>query len=127
MPELFVITGPNGAGKSVLSTSLLPDHVDLEVFDGDKTFYQFVDQFYRAFKVSKYAKEKAGEELARTFDKLVEEAISAGADFAYEGHFSEATSWRIIERFRNVGYKIHFKRTHSKYFQENRRLQLILL
>ncbi|WP_439556238.1 zeta toxin family protein [Dyadobacter sp.] len=108
MPELFVITGPNGAGKSVLSTSLLPDYADLEVFDGDKTFYKFLDQFYKEFKVSKYAREKAGEELIRTFERLVEEAIAASTDLAYEGHFSEATSWRVIQRFRSVGYRIHF-------------------
>ncbi|MCE7063256.1 zeta toxin family protein [Dyadobacter sp. CY343] len=108
MPELFVITGPNGAGKSVLSKSLLPETVNLPVFDGDKMFYQLLDGFYQELKVSKYAREKAGEALQVTFERLIRDSILVGSDFAYEGHFSEQTSWLTIERFKSAGYRINF-------------------
>ncbi|KAA0992375.1 zeta toxin family protein [Dyadobacter aurulentus] len=108
MPELFVITGPNGAGKSVLGSELLPIAINLTVFDGDKTFYQLFDRFYQENKVSKYARERAGEALQVTFDRLVEDAILLENSFAYEGHFSAESSWQVIERFKSVGYKINF-------------------
>jgi predicted ABC-type ATPase len=38
---------------------------------------------------------------------LVDNAISASADFAYEGHFTNEATWDIPRKFKGCGYRIH--------------------
>jgi predicted ABC-type ATPase len=39
---------------------------------------------------------------------LVEEAIGNKKDFAYEGHFTEDSSWNVPKLFKEQDYEIHF-------------------
>jgi predicted ABC-type ATPase len=108
MPNLFVITGANGAGKSTLSKRLLPaSFASIDVFDGDKFFVeQLASLFPSQIKSPKYARDAAFQATVSQFENLVDQAISNQNDFAYEGHFSSASPWQMLERFRNANYRI---------------------
>ena len=95
MPELHVITGSNGAGKSSVGSEYLPSHIKnvYTVFDGDKLTLDKTKELY-ATKL-------------HHFNEQVKKAISKVDHFAYEGHFREASAWKIIDRFKKNGYSVH--------------------
>ena len=110
MPELYIITGSNGAGKSSLGANYLPDHIvdTCEVFDGDKLFMDKQRELWRdGIRAHKEMRRIAYEFVSSTFDALVDEAVHARADFAYEGHFTNESTWDIPRRFKSEGYAIH--------------------
>lgn len=109
MPELFIITGSNGAGKSSVGPIYLPEHIRQigPVFDGDKLFVEKRNQLWRDIKSPKECSRLAYEFVSDTFDQLVEQAISRKANFAYEGHFTNESTWEIPRRFKSEGYTIH--------------------
>jgi predicted ABC-type ATPase len=100
MPNLFIITGANGAGKSTLSKNLLPPaFTQLSVFDGDKFFVETLKTLFPSqIKSPKYARDAAFQATVEQFEGLVENTIKNQHDFAYEGHFSSPTPWKIIEK-----------------------------
>ncbi len=111
MPSLYIITGSNGAGKSTAGAGyLLPEDLrnSYPVFDGDKLFEQKRKELYSTVApVPKEARKLAGEWLIDHFESLVKKALDNNDHFAYEGHFREESSWNLIRRFKDHGYKIH--------------------
>jgi predicted ABC-type ATPase len=52
-------------------------------------------------------KEIANDFVIETFNHLVDEAIALKKHFAYEGHFTEDSTWNIPRLFKNQGYAVH--------------------
>jgi predicted ABC-type ATPase len=107
MPALYIITGSNGAGKSSIGPDYVPYHLSASIFDGDKLFMQKRSEFWiNGIKSHKECKKLAAEVVQETFDRLVEAALAANRDFAYEGHFTNDATWSIPRRFKDAGYGI---------------------
>ncbi|HEX9513242.1 MAG TPA: zeta toxin family protein [Puia sp.] len=109
MPELYIITGSNGAGKSSIGPDYLPTHIRQQgpIFDGDKLFVEKRKELWRTIKSHKECSKLAYAFVTETFDHLVETALAANQDFAYEGHFTNEATWDIPRQFRAAGYAIH--------------------
>lgn len=108
MPALHIITGSNGAGKSSVGPDYVPKHLSASIFDGDKLFMQKRSEFWiSGIRSHKECKKLAAEVVQDTFDNLVDAALAAKADFAYEGHFTNDATWGIPQRFKDAGYSIH--------------------
>lgn len=110
MPELHVITGSNGAGKSSVGPEYLPTYIRkvCTIFDGDKLALHKTKELFATGRYShKEAKGLANEWIDLHFNEQVENAIQKSAHFAYEGHFREASTWKVIERFKDNGYSVH--------------------
>jgi len=109
MPYLFIITGSNGAGKSSIGPKYLPQNIREQgpVFDGDKLFVEKRKELWRTIKSHKECAKLAYAFVTDTFDQLVESALAANQDFAYEGHFTNEATWDIPRRFQSAGYDIH--------------------
>lgn len=109
MPDLFIITGSNGAGKSSIGPKYLPLGIRGRgpVFDGDKLFVEKRKELWKTVKSHKECAKVAYAFVSETFDQLVEAALTADQDFAYEGHFTNEATWDIPRRFRAAGYSIH--------------------
>jgi predicted ABC-type ATPase len=45
--------------------------------------------------------------VIETFNHLVDDAIRSKKHFAYEGHFTEDSSWNIPRLLKNKGYAVH--------------------
>jgi predicted ABC-type ATPase len=95
-PEFTVIAGPNGAGKS----RLCPLYVSTKSFDGDKLMLdlrrehpEWPDRWISGIVASLLEKHKC-------------EALEQQKDFAFETNFSSNMVLRMIEEFRNAGFKI---------------------
>lgn len=58
-------------------------------------------------RVAKKIKEIANDFVIDTFNHLVEKAIDLKKHFAYEGHFTEDSSWNVPRLFKNEGYALH--------------------
>ena len=110
MPELYIITGSNGAGKSSVGFNYLPEHIQKHypIFDGDKLFVQKQKELWDSgIKAHKEARKLAFQFVTDTFDRLVEEALSANDNFVYEGHFTNDATWDIPKQFKFQGYCIN--------------------
>lgn len=110
MPDLYIISGSNGAGKSTIGQDYVPANVlaDSPIFDGDKLYMQkHLELWKSGMRVDKKIKEIANDFVTETFDRLVDEAIGSHKHFAYEGHFTEDSSWNVPQLFKNQGYAIH--------------------
>jgi predicted ABC-type ATPase len=108
MPNLYIIAGHNGAGKSTFGRKLLPtDAQNLTIFDGDIVYSQKLKEASKTIKVYKYAVQQADEDTIEEFVRLSNEAKETQSDFAYEGHFSNESSWETITSFRERGYTIN--------------------
>lgn len=108
MPELFIITGSNRAGKSTIGPDYLPAYIKMRgVFDGDKLFVEKRKELWRTIKSQKECRNLAYEFVVQTFDNLVEIALAKNVDFAYEGHFSNESTWDIPRRFLAARYTTH--------------------
>ena len=108
MPNLYIIAGHNGAGKSTFGRKLLPNQAqNLFIFDGDVIYLQKLKKASLTISVHKYAVQQADEDTVEEFSQLSKEAINTQADFAYEGHFSNESSWGTIQLFTEKGYIIN--------------------
>ena len=108
MPNLYIIAGHNGAGKSTFGRKLLPNQAqNLSIFDGDVVYSQKLKEASLTIRVHKYAVQQADEETVEEFARLSNEAIETQSDFAYEGHFSNESSWGTILHFKEKGYTIN--------------------
>jgi predicted ABC-type ATPase len=108
MPNLYIITGHNGAGKSTSGRKLLPNQAqNLLIFDGDIVYSQKLKEASLTIPVHKYAVQQADEDTVEAFSQLSTEAMDSQSDFAYEGHFSNESSWKTITTFRERGYTIN--------------------
>jgi predicted ABC-type ATPase len=109
MPVLYIITGSNGAGKSSIGPDYIPILLRKSIFDGDKLFMQKRRDFFtiNGIKSHKECKKLAAEFVENTFDNLVEFSLKHNADFVYEGHFTNDSTWDIPQKFKDAGYKIH--------------------
>lgn len=110
MPDLYIISGSNGAGKSTIGQDYVPTHVlkDSSIFDGDKLYmHKHLELWKSGMRVDKKIKEIANDFVMETFNQLVDEAIGSRKHFAYEGHFTEESSWNVPRLFKNEGYAIH--------------------
>jgi predicted ABC-type ATPase len=110
LPELHIITGSNGAGKSTIGSEYLPPHIrdKCTVFDGDKLALQKQRELYATKRHSfKEAKAIANAWIEEYFNEQVDRAIEQSDYFAYEGHFREGSSWKVIDRFKRSGYSVH--------------------
>ncbi len=111
MPELYIITGSNGAGKSTVGIDYLPAQVrnNYQIFDGDKLFLSKRRELYpQHAPTHKEARKLANEWVINQFEFLVNDALSRKDIFAYEGHFSNDSTWDIPKRFKENGYTITF-------------------
>lgn len=110
MPHLHIITGSNGAGKSAVGSSYLPEHIQktCEIFDGDKLFLKRKKELWASgSKTPKENKKIAYQEVAATFEALVESSLNQMKDFVYEGHFTNEATWDIPRKFKKSGFLIH--------------------
>jgi len=111
LPELHVITGSNGAGKSSVGSEYLPIHIKqaCKIFDGDKLALNKTNELF-ATKLHSYKESKsiANEWIGDYFQRQIKNAIQKNAHFAYEGHFREEYAWKVIDKFKENGYSIHF-------------------
>jgi predicted ABC-type ATPase len=110
MPELYIITGSNGAGKSSIGFNFLPEYIqkNYPIFDGDKLFVKKQRELWNSgVKSHKEAKKLAYQFVTDTFDRLVEEALSAKENLVYEGHFTNDATWDIPKQFKAQGYYIN--------------------
>jgi predicted ABC-type ATPase len=110
MPELYIITGSNGAGKSTVGPDYLPPYIQQQanIFDGDKLFMQKRSELWNSgIKSHKECKKLAFEFVEKTFNDLVDAALTATISFSYEGHFTNEATWDIPRRFKAEGYEIH--------------------
>jgi len=110
MPDLYIISGSNGAGKSTIGQDYVPANVleDSSIFDGDKLYMQkHLELWKSGMRIDKKIKEIANDFVIETFNRLVDEAIGSRKHFAYEGHFTEDSSWNVPRLFKNEGYSIH--------------------
>jgi predicted ABC-type ATPase len=110
MPELYIITGSNGAGKSTVGADYLPPSIQQQctIFDGDKLFMDKQRELWKeGIKAIKEAKKLAFSFVEKTFDSLVQQALTSNTDFVYEGHFTNEATWDIPRRFKAAGYSIH--------------------
>ncbi len=110
MPELHIITGSNGAGKSSVGPEYLPPQIRkvCTVFDGDKLSLDKTKELLATNLHSrKDAKTLANEWIGVHFNKEVKKAISKADHFAYEGHFRETSTWKVIDKFKRKGYSVH--------------------
>ncbi|WP_315824641.1 zeta toxin family protein [Paraflavitalea speifideaquila] len=64
-------------------------------------------ELWRSIKSHKECSKLAFAFVTETFDRLVETALAANVDFAYEGHFTNEATWDIPRQFRVAGYSIH--------------------
>lgn len=108
MPRLYILTGPNGAGKSTAGPGLLPDAIGEKYppFDGDKLKMIKQQEFKLLTGSYKEASRRADEYVYEEFERCYKRALSANDHFAYEGHFSEESSWDLVRTFKAAGYKI---------------------
>jgi predicted ABC-type ATPase len=110
MPDLFVISGSNGAGKSTIGNNYVPASVlnDSPIFDGDKLYMKkHLELWKSGMRVDKQIREIANNFVIKTFEDLVDQAILENKHFAYEGHFTEDSSWNVPKLFKKEGYSIH--------------------
>lgn len=110
MPELHIITGSNGAGKSTVGSTYLPAHIrdNYTFFDGDRLFGEKKKDILKDRRITpKEARNLANEWLVNHFNELVANAIKKNDHFAYEGHFTDETSWDLVKRFKHKGYVVH--------------------
>ena len=110
MPGLYIIAGSNGAGKSSAGPGLLPAHLIEEhpPFDGDKLKSLKQLEFRRQLGCSyKEAGRMADDLVDETFEIQYKHALTQKEDFVYEGHFTEESSWRLIQTFKEEKYEIH--------------------
>jgi len=108
MPCLYILTGPNGAGKSTVGPGLLPDSINKAYppFDGDRLKMIKQQEFKKSTGSYKEAARLADEYVYAEFEKLYKKALADNDHFAYEGHFSEESSWDLIRKFREKGYRV---------------------
>ncbi|HFK5527448.1 TPA: zeta toxin family protein [Elizabethkingia anophelis] len=107
MPFLYIITGSNGAGKSSIGPEYLPESLQKCVFDGDKLLLQKRKEFWKSgIKSPKECNKLASEIVQDTFDTLIKASLDKQQDFAYEGHFTNDSTWEIPKKFKNSGYTI---------------------
>jgi predicted ABC-type ATPase len=110
MPDLYIISGSNGAGKSTIGCHYVPESVwkDVPIFDGDKLYMQkHLELWKSGMRIDKQIREIANDFVSETFKNLVDQAILKKKHFAYEGHFSEDSSWNVPKLFKTEGYSIH--------------------
>ena len=109
MSDLHIITGSNGPGKSSVGPRYSPERIFNQgpVFDGDKLFVEKRKEFWQTIKSPKECNKLAYEFVVETFDRMVEESLSEGHDFVYEGHFTNEATWDIPRQFLAAGYRIH--------------------
>lgn len=110
MPDLYIISGSNGAGKSTIGQDYVPVHVmkDSPIFDGDKLYMQKHSELWASgMRINKQIREIANDFVAETFNGLVENALKNKTHFAYEGHFTETSSWNIPKEFKMLGYSVN--------------------
>ncbi len=110
MPELHIITGSNGAGKSTVGIEYIPSHIrsTVQVFNGDKLFQEKKKELWKqGIKAIKESRNIAAEFVETTFDTLSVNALKSRSDFAYEGHFTNESTWEVPMEFKTAGYSIH--------------------
>lgn len=95
-PEFTVIAGPNGAGKS----RLCPFYVSTKSFDGDKLMLDLRREH------PEWPDRWISGTVASLLEKHKCEALEQQKDFAFETNFSSNMVLRMIEEFRNAGFKI---------------------
>lgn len=106
MPSLYILAGPNGAGKSSIGPTFLPSSLSLPPFDGDKLKMIKQREFYLEVHSYKEAGKMADEFVFAEFERIYKDALAKRNDFAYEGHFTEASSWNLIQLFKEQGYNV---------------------
>jgi predicted ABC-type ATPase len=110
VPALYIITGSNGAGKSTVGPRYLPAAIreNYSVFDGDKLYMEKqAELFPYVTKSPKESKKLAKAFVTSTFHALVEDALSKGDNFVYEGHFTNDNTWLVPCQFKDAEYQIH--------------------
>lgn len=95
-PELTIIAGPNGAGKS----RLCPFYVSPASFDGDKLMMRLRREH------PEWPDRWVSGTVASELEKQKTEALQQKRDFAFETNFSSDMALRMIQDFREAGFKV---------------------
>lgn len=95
-PELTIIAGPNGAGKSCLC----PFYVSPASFDGDKLVMRLRREH------PEWPDRWVSGTVASELEKQKTEALQQKRDFAFETNFSSDMVLRMIQDFREAGFKV---------------------
>jgi len=110
MPDLYIITGSNGAGKSSLGQVYLPEHIqeNCEVFNGDKLVEDKKKELFKGgMRAIKEVRNIAHAYLEEVWEAVYNEHLNNMTDFAYEGHFTNESTWDIPRKFKTAGFDIH--------------------
>lgn len=95
-PELTIIAGPNGAGKS----RLCPFYVSPASFDGDKLMMRLRREH------PEWPDRWISGTVASELEKQKTEALLQKRDFAFETNFSSDMVLRMVQDFREAGFKV---------------------
>lgn len=95
-PEFTVIAGPNGAGKSRLGSF----YSRVKAFDGDKLALTLRNN-HPDWKPS-----WIDGTVITTLMKEAKEAIANGRDYAFETNFSSPLALKLMNDFKDSGYKL---------------------
>lgn len=95
-PEFAVVAGPNGAGKS----RLCPFYISTASFDGDKLAMQIKEEHPEWPERWLYGT------VASELEKQKNKAIENHTDFTFETNFSSDMVIRMINEFKEAGFKI---------------------
>lgn len=95
-PELTIIAGPNGAGKS----RLCPFYVNPASFDGDKLMLNLRREH------PDWPDRWVSGTVASELEKQKTEALQQKKNFAFETNFSSDMVLRMMQDFRDAGFKV---------------------
>lgn len=96
-PTCWIIAGPNGAGKTTFALEYLPLVAGCT---------HFINADLIAAGLSPLAPERELLAASRLFLREIEARIAAREDFAFETTLSGRTYLRLVERLRDVGWRV---------------------
>lgn len=97
MPTCWIIAGPNGAGKTTFAMEFLPGLAECSHFINADLIASGLNPFNP--KVEQIT-------ASRIFLQEIKDAISKGADFAFETTLSGKANLRLIKKLRNEGWDV---------------------
>ena len=95
--KILIIAGPNGAGKTTFALEFLPREADCPIF---------VNADLIAAGLAPFAPESAAIRAGRLMLEEINNHVRHGESFAFETTLSGLMYARLIQRWRELGYRI---------------------
>jgi hypothetical protein len=99
MPRIDVIAGPNRAGETTFAREFLPYHADCK---------QFINADLIAQGMSPFSPDAAAFRAGRLMLQEIERYAGLKESSGFETTFSGLGYLRLLPRFKNSGYEVHF-------------------